>query len=81
MNRFDYVAYDDQAQFEQRLFKDAFTSLEELVEDKLQNGRAKALVLTALEEAYMWAGKSIRDKQIARLTPVPPQPQEERKDG
>lgn len=65
-NRFDYVAYDDVAMEKQALFKRAFVALEVDGEKELPDGRAKALFMTKLEEAYMWAGKAIRDDQIAR---------------
>lgn len=63
MNRFDYVKYDDASKDKQAKFKDAFIQLEALVDKTLIDGRAKALVMTRLEEAYMWVGKSIRDEQ------------------
>ena len=62
-NRFQYVKYDDRAMEYQSIFKAAFEEVEAMV-DKLEDGRAKALVYTKLEEAYMWVGKSIRDSQI-----------------
>lgn len=65
-NRFDYVQYDGKAIGDQDLFKDGFLKLETIVNKTLINPRAKALVLTKLEEAYMWVGKAIRDDQIVR---------------
>lgn len=65
MSRFDYVKYDHQAITDQAALKDAFETVEYIAE-RLTNGRAKALVMTKLEEAYMWCGKAIRDEQIAR---------------
>lgn len=66
-NRFDYVKYDDKACNQTADFKSVFMALEELVEKAFPNGsRSKALVLTKLEEAYMWIGKTIRDEQIVR---------------
>ncbi len=65
--RFDYVAYDEAAATLQAAFKRAFIALEDQVEG-LANGRAKALVMTKLEEAYMWVGKAIRDDQVANRT-------------
>lgn len=62
--RFDYVKYDAVASATQTGIKTMFQSLEEYAEEFLPNGRAKALVMTKLEEAYMWAGKAIRDQQI-----------------
>jgi len=64
--RFSYVRYDDKATTDQKLFKDLFEELEKQVELLLAGGRAKKLVYTKLEEAYMWVGKAIRDDQIAR---------------
>lgn len=78
-NRFDYVKYDGIAQTTQESCKDLFGQLEKYVEASLVNGRAKALVLTKLEEAYMWIGKAIRDEQIARNGCA--ELQEERKNG
>lgn len=65
MSRFNYVKYDQQAMTQQEELKTAFEAIEKLA-DKLEDGRAKSLVLTKLEEAYMWTGKSIRDSQIKR---------------
>jgi len=64
-SRFDYVRYDEKAVEKQAKLKAAFESIDHLVETTLDNGRAKALVYTKLEEAYMWAGKAIRDEQVA----------------
>lgn len=66
MSRFDYVKYDEQAVADQAHFKAKFETLDHDVETKLPNGRAKSLVLTKLEEAYMWIGKAIRDEQVVK---------------
>lgn len=66
MSRFDYVKYDDLAINDQGCIKNLFEGTEELIRFRLQEGRAKSLALTKLEEAYMWVGKAIRDDQIAR---------------
>lgn len=63
--RFSYVKYDQKHTEIQEAFKAKFEYLEGMVDDLLANGRAKALVHTKLEEAYMWVGKAIRDDQIA----------------
>lgn len=65
MSRFDYIAYDDDSKFLQEQFKELYTQLEIFI-DELDEGRAKSLALTKLEESYMWVGKAIRDEQIAR---------------
>jgi len=64
-SRFDYVAYDEESQVSQQIFKLLVTDIEnELL--FLEDGRAKSLALTKLEEFYMWTGKAIRDDQISR---------------
>lgn len=63
--RFSYVKYDEVSAITQQAFKEAFQSLESMA-TMLPDNRAKSLFLTALEVAYMWVGKSIRDEQIAR---------------
>jgi len=78
-NRFDYVKYDDTAVRQQNVFKKLCSSLEEDINDILNDGRAKSIALTKLEEVYMWIGKQIRDDQIARNGSAPLQ--EERKNG
>lgn len=67
--RFSYVKYDAQSVAAQETLKGQFEVLETLV-DALPNGRAKSLVMTHLEEAYMWTGKAIRDAQIERDSQV-----------
>lgn len=79
MNRYDYVKYDEQAAKEQAEAKELFAHLTNFVERRLRPGRAKSLVLTKLEEAYMWIGKQIRDDQIERNGGPPLQ--EERTNG
>lgn len=66
MSRFAYVKYDEETAQRQAEFKKEFESLEKQVEGVLSNGRAKSLVLTKLEEAYMWVGKALRDDCIFR---------------
>ncbi len=64
--RFDYVKYDAVAIEKQEGFKHLFEVLEKAGYDMLPDGRAKSLFFTAIEEAYMWTGKAIRDEQIGR---------------
>lgn len=66
MSRFNYVRYDAESQALQEEFKSSVEGLEKLAMEKLPEGRARALFLTSLEEAYMWTGKAIRDAQVAR---------------
>ena len=65
-NRFSYVKYDDKSTKKQEDLKKLFEQVEGLVDSSLANGREKSLVLTHLEIAYMWTGKSIRDEQLSR---------------
>lgn len=83
-NRFSYVKYDYAAIATQNEFKAEFEKLEDMLSHfkasaRLPPGRAIALALTSLEEAYMWVGKAIRDDQITRNGVVDEQP--ERTDG
>lgn len=80
-SRFDYVQYDTVAIEKQNKIKEKVQELEALANDFTAPtaGRAKSLVLTKLEEVYMWFGKAIRDEQIARNGSAPLQ--EERKNG
>lgn len=64
--RFDYVRYDDKAAQDQAAFKAHFQAIEYQVNQRLGQSRPASLVMTKLEEAYMWVGKAIRDAQVAR---------------
>jgi hypothetical protein len=88
MSRFDYVKYDELAADKQRAFKLFFMDVERFLENNLSIApgpagagvaRAKALVLTKLEEAYMWVGKALKEEQLSVRGPA--ELQEERKDG
>lgn len=74
-HRFSYVRYDEEATLKQAAFKEKFEELERMAHGALPNSREKSLFLTALEEAYMWTGKAIRDDQIARQGKVDEQPE------
>jgi hypothetical protein len=78
-NRFDYVKYDVLATNIQAAFKAKMMDLEEMADTMLPKGRHHALVMTKLEECYMWIGKAIRDDQIVRTGSAPLQ--EERNNG
>lgn len=68
-NRFDYVKYNEAAAKIQEAFKAKFKDLDDSLA-ALEDSRAKALVFTKLEEAYMWVGKAIRDQQIKNCGPA-----------
>ena len=63
-NRFSYVKYTPESVAKQEAFKSMFEAIESYADKNLQDGRAKSLLLTALEESYMWSGKAIRDEQM-----------------
>jgi hypothetical protein len=77
MSRFDYIKYDQQSVAIQDLLKQQVQILEKCVDDNIKDPRSKALVMTKLEEAYMWMGKGIRNDQIIRCPVV--QLQEDRR--
>lgn len=63
-NRFSYIRYNEESVAKQEAFKAMFEAIEGYTDKNLMEGRAKSLLLTALEEAYMWSGKAIRDEQM-----------------
>lgn len=77
INRFESVKFEPQALACFEKFKEQFQELESLVDECSKPGRsrggvlfkitpsAKSLVLTKLEEAFMWVGKQIGDQQVA----------------
>ena len=74
--RFSYVKYDQASIDAQNALREHFEALETLVEILFTaNSRPKSLMLTALEEAYMWSGKAIRDAQIKRTGVIDEQPE------
>ena len=75
--RFSYVKYDEESVALQNQFRELFEAIEALAEAKLTESRAKSLLMTKLEEAYMWVGKAIRDAQTLERIAVE---QPERKD-
>ena len=77
------VKYDEQAVAAQNEFKRRFEELEALAAKLNYAPRPVALVMTKLDEAYMWIGKAIRDDQIARerAAGVKTEEQPERKNG
>lgn len=60
-SRFDYVAFDDASNKCQAAFKAKFQEVEKLLTDLGGSNTARAL--EAIEIAYMWCGKAIRDQQ------------------
>lgn len=65
MNRFDYVKYDDVSNEKQAAAKIAAQQLEQLIE-RIDEPATKHRALEALEVAYMWIGKGIRNDQWYR---------------
>lgn len=63
--RFDYVAYDNNAQTKQESAKSLCAVVESFIAQNISCPRSKALAFTKLEEVYMWIGKGIRNDQVA----------------
>lgn len=63
MSRFDYVMFDKEHMELCQVAKAGVTAIEEFI-DNLDDGRAKSLAHTKLEECFMWIGKAIRDRQL-----------------
>ena len=72
--RFKYVKYTPESVSKQEAFKSMFEAIEAYAIQVLPDSRATSLLLTALEEAYMWTGKAIRDKQIIDFSNSPNSP-------
>lgn len=71
---FDYVKYDAIAVEKQEKFKALFERLESDAKLLLAPSRPRSLFDTAIETAYMWVGKAIRDEQIERNSATPHEP-------
>lgn len=71
MSRFDYVKFDEKSVKDITSIKSMFEILELNIVSTLEPGRARALALTSLEEAYMWVGKAVRDTQVERGDSTP----------
>lgn len=68
--RFRSVRFDQQSMDHAEKITEGFEILERMIETALpENGRAKSIVMTHLEDAAMWVNKGLRDVQKARLTP------------
>ena len=66
-NRFDYIKYDDESIAIQQHAKIQASFLADTINELGgERNRSSWLALERLEECYMWIGKAIRDKQIAR---------------
>lgn len=64
--RFDHIRFDEISLTKAHGLRVAFENVEDLL-DKLPPSRGRMFCFKALEEAFMWAGKAIRDEQIHRL--------------
>lgn len=69
--RFDYVVYGEDQKIAQEKFKEFFKQIEDYANSRLVESRPKSLMMTALEESYMWAGKALRDEAIFRNENIP----------
>lgn len=60
--RFEFVEVAETDEETMDDLRDAFTSLERLIVESTTTGRYQDLALKALEEASMWANKSLSHK-------------------
>lgn len=82
--RFDYIKYDEKSIEIQKELKELFMRIEDIVITECSGLECNDIVMAqkirmidALEIAYMWSGKMIRDWQISER-PHTAEPQEER---
>lgn len=66
MSRFDAVQFDESSKEKYALLTHEYCKLERIVNDLLEDGRARSVVMTKLEESFMWVGKAIRNDQWKR---------------
>lgn len=66
MSRFNYIAFDLVSNQKQEGFKRMFEMIEAFAAEHLPESRERSLLVTGLEQAYMWTGKAIRNEQLAR---------------
>ena len=59
VNTYDYLKPSDLELKVMEVIRGAFKELDQLLSQNLPGGRYKSLTKTALEEAAMWANKSI----------------------
>lgn len=64
--RFSFVKYDAHSITTHENLKKRFEDIEDVLAAGLPASRERSLCITHLEEAFMWAGKAIRDEQISR---------------
>ena len=62
------MKYDAPSVKLQNDFRELFERIESLASGTLPESRAKSLLMTKIEEAYMWVGKAIRDEQLKNRT-------------
>lgn len=66
MSCFDKIQYDEQSALINSALKAKLENILDFMDRRLIDSRAKSIVKSKLEEAFMWAGKAIRDDQIVR---------------
>lgn len=67
MSCFDKIQYDEEAVLKSQMLKAKMENILDFMERKLIESRARSIVKSKLEEAFMWAGKAIKDDQIVRM--------------
>jgi hypothetical protein len=65
-SRFDYVEWDNFAEFKAKQILTQIEGVAAAIDFHLCNSREKSLALTALEECFMWMHRAVRSDQIIR---------------
>lgn len=66
MSRFESVQFDESSKEKWALLTKQYSQLENIINNLLEDGRARSVVMTKLEESFMWVGKAIRNDQWKR---------------
>ena len=67
--RFEYVKFDEESMRKQARFKDICEEMDALIGKELHESSEERNATKALEEMFMWIGKSIRNSQRYREDP------------
>lgn len=66
MGKFDSIQFDNHSQAVSETIKQRYKPLFDLIETSLQPSRERSLVLTKLEESFMWVNKALKEEQLKR---------------
>jgi hypothetical protein len=66
MARFGTTRFDEDLWADHVRMKEIFEGTEKELDRQIESCREKSMVLTKLEEAFLWFGKALRYKQVMR---------------